>query len=217
MMTARRIKELLAASTNTNTSTTKIKHVLKKDLGLSFLKVKALSLQTNSVKSVACRQAYAQEMLGALNLGYRIVNVDESWMATMTFRYRSWSETGRPNARPLKELPLRVTLIAAIDNRGASYLSIATGNTDSDVFVTYLYHLAAALDREADDWRKETLFLLDNAPYHKSDQTRAAIKKLGLRVIFSGPYSFESAPIEAWFALLKTGELNPDGVKVGKR
>ena len=52
------------------------------------------------------------------------------------------------------------------------------------------------LDCEADDWRKETLILLDNAPYHKSTQTRAAIKKLGLPVIFSGPYSYESAPVE---------------------
>ena len=47
------------------------------------------------------------------------------------------------------------------------------------------------MDREADDWRKETVMLLDNAPYHRSDQARAAIKKLGLRVIYSGPYSFE--------------------------
>ena len=91
---------------------------------------------------------------------------------------------------------MRVTLIAAIDNRGATYLSVATGNTDSDTFVAYLYHLATVLDCEADDWRKETLILLDNAPYHKSTQTRAAIKKLGLPVIFSGPYSYESAPVE---------------------
>ena len=78
-------------------------------------------------------------------------------------------DRGKPNARTLKELPCRVTLIAAIDNFGASYLSVATGNTDSDVFVSYLYHLAAILDRESGDWRKNTVFLLDNAPYHRSD------------------------------------------------
>ena len=26
-----------------------------------------------------------------------------------------------------------------------------------------------------------------------------------------------SAPIETWFALLKTGDLNPQGIQVGKR
>ena len=135
-------------------------------------------------------------MLGCLNLGYRVLNVDESWMTTMTFRYRTWSATGKLNARTLKELPSRVTLIAAIDTLGAAYVSIATGTTDSDVFVAYLWHLAAVLEAEDPDFRKKTLLLLDNAPYHKSEQTRAAIKKLGLPVIFSGPYSFESAPIE---------------------
>ena len=85
-----------------------------------------------------------------------------------------------------------MTLIGTIDTAGAAYLSIASGNTDSDVFVTFLYHLAAVLDSETDEWRETTLLLLDNATYHRSDQTRAVIKKLGLRVIYSGPYSFES-------------------------
>ena len=91
---------------------------------------------------------------------------------------------------------MRVTLIAAIDNRGAAYLSLATGCTDSDTFVAYLYHLAATLDREADNWRAETFILFDNASYHRSEQKRFAIKKLGLRVCYSGPYSYESAPCE---------------------
>ena len=91
---------------------------------------------------------------------------------------------------------MRVTLIAAIDNRGTAYLSLATGCTDSDIFIAYLYHLTTELDRQGDDWRKQTLILLDNAPYHRSQQTRAAIKKLGLRVCYSGPYSYESAPVE---------------------
>ena len=77
--------------------------------------------------------------------------------------------------------------------------------------------LAALLDRESDDWRKSTAFLLDNATYHRSSETREAFRKLGLRVIFSGPYSYTAAPIERWFSCLKTGDLNPEGVQVGKR
>ena len=96
-------------------------------------------------------------------------------------------------------------------------MTIATGNTDSDVFVSFLFYLAATLDRESDDWRDKTMFLLDNASYHKSDQTRAAIKKLGIRVIFSGPYAYTAAPCEMWFAKVKFGDLNPDCIKVGKR
>ena len=54
------------------------------------------------------------------------------------------------------------------------------------------------------------MFLLDNATYHSSDETRSVFKLLDLVVIFSGTYSYSAAPIERLFSGLKTGELNPD-------
>ena len=67
------------------------------------------------------------------------------------------------------------------------------------------------LDNESPDWRDNTVFLWDNAPYHSSQETRAAIQALGVKIIFSGPYSYSGAAIETLFAHLKLGELNPDG------
>jgi len=46
---------------------------------------------------------------------------------------------------------------------------------------------------------------------------RAAIKKLGIKTIYSGPYSYISAPIELYFGLLKRGDLNPERQQLGKR
>jgi transposase len=51
---------------------------------------------------------------------------------------------------------------------------------------------------------------MDNAKYHKSAEVRAAVKKLGIPLIYSGPYSYISAPIELYFGLLKRGDLNPE-------
>ena len=102
MMTTNRLKNELKARHNLDVSVTTIRLLLKRQLGLSYLKVKALSPQTNSIRSLACRQAYAMRMLGAMLTGRRIINVDESWLATMTHRYRSWAARGRPNAHVLK-------------------------------------------------------------------------------------------------------------------
>ena len=66
-------------------------------------------------------------------------------------------------------------------------------------------------------WREETVILLDNATYHRSAEVRAGFKKLGVPVIYSGPYSFVSAPVERYFALLKRGDLNPERLQLGKR
>ena len=61
------------------------------------------------------------------------------------------------------------------------------------------------------------MFLWDNASYHASAETRAVLQKLGIKIIFSGPYSYSAAPIELLFGSLKVGELNPDRLPTGKR
>ena len=73
------------------------------------------------------------------------------------------------------------------------------------------------LDSEDPLWRDTSVILLDNASYHQSMEARAGFKKLGLPVIFSGPYSYVSAPVELYFGLLKRGDLNPERLQLGKR
>jgi hypothetical protein len=43
------------------------------------------------------------------------------------------------------------------------------------------------------------------------------MRKLELQVIWSGPYSYSTAPIEMVFGNLKFGELNPDKKSTGKK
>ena len=114
-------------------------------------------------------------------------------------------------------MPGRVALIAGIDSQGSTYMALSTGNTDSDVMVTFFSHLIALLDLEESNWRDRTIILLDNAKYHHSITTENAMKRFGLRVIFSGPYAYTSAPVETFFSHLKSGELNPLKLQLGKR
>ena len=119
--------------------------------------------------------------------------------------------------RPEKQLRPRASFLAAIDNFGAAYISLGTSNTDSGVMIAFFYELCKVLDGEDPLWRDRTVVLLDNAAYHRSAEVRAAIKKLGMPVIYSGPYSYISAPIELYFGLLKRGDLNPERQQLGKR
>ena len=61
------------------------------------------------------------------------------------------------------------------------------------------------------------MFQWDNASYHSSQETKAAVQALGLKTIYSGPYSFSAAPIELLFGGLKNCELNPEGRTTSKR
>ena len=81
----------------------------------------------------------------------------------------------------------------------------------------YLIHLVNQLDQERSSWRDDTVLLLDGARYHTGTEVREYLQKLELQVIWSGPYSYSTAPIETVFSALKFGQLNQDRKPTGKK
>ena len=67
----------------------------------------------------------------------------------------------------------------------------------------FLRKLVLKLDQEDAEWRSNTVILLDNAPYHKSDSTINLMQGLKIPVLFTGPHSYDAAPIELLFAAFK--------------
>ena len=70
------------------------------------------------------------------------------------------------------------------------------------VFLTYLVEL---LDQESSSWRDDTVLLFDCAKYHVGLDIKNYMRKLELPVIYSGPYSYDAAPVEKVFGHLKFG------------
>ena len=58
---------------------------------------------------------------------------------------------------------------------------------------------------------------MDGARYHTGDEIRQYLHKMQLKVIWSAPYSYSTAPIELLFGGLKFGELNPEKLSMGKK
>lgn len=83
--------------------------------------------------------------------------------------------------------------------------------------LVYLQYLVEQLDEERPSWRDDTVLLLDGARYHTGSKVREYLRKLDLQVIWSGPYSYSTAPIEMVFGALKFGDLNPDKKPTGKK
>ena len=108
-------------------------------------------------------------------------------------------------------------MIAAIDNFGETYISLTQVNTNESVFSCYLEKLVAVLNKERPGWKEDTVLLVDGAKYHKSGITRQVFQRIGCQVCFTGPYSYETAPIELYFSLMKKTNLNPTRAKTGKK
>ena len=194
-----------------------VKTVMKDDLGLAYRMTKKIPVQANQLRCLVLRQQYAMAMLPLLQNGTTILNIDESWIQSTNFIRSTWSVKGTLSTMPEKPISYRIALIAALDTEGRIYYSLTQANTDQNVMMVYLQYLVDQLDLERPSWKDDTVLLLDGARYHTGSQVRKYLRKLEVQVIWSGPYSYSTAPIEMVFGALKSGELNPDRKPTGKK
>ena len=81
----------------------------------------------------------------------------------------------------------------------------------------FIEHLVAKLDNENAHWRNSTVLSWDGASYHRSKQTLKMLERLNVPIMMSGPYSYEAAPCELFFAAFKRADINPTHVPLGKK
>ena len=189
--------------------------LLKKEGGLSYRMTKAVGIHYNTEENMVVRQQYAFAILQQLLFGQRVINLDETTLPTLSFSRKQWLPKKGSNAVPTKNLSPKLTMIAAIETDGRVYAALSQAYTDSDTLFLFVYWLVKQLDAETPNWRSDTVFLLDGATYHKSEQTRKYFAQLKLDVVFTGPYSAPSSPVEQLFNGLKRGDLNPRDESTG--
>ena len=128
-----------------------------------------------------------------------------------------WRERGAVNSQPLKKTRPRVSLIVAIFSTGEVYYCVSLSNTNADTFLLWLTKLTQRLDTDRPGWASTVLFTLDGAKYHRTAPVREQMAGLGMRVAISGPYQYDVAPVELYFAQLKQTYWNKEAMKTGKK
>ena len=94
-------------------------------------------------------------------------------------------------------------MIVAVDNYGDLYLELHQSNTNADSFGQFIIGLVQKLDRDRPGWREDTIWQLDGAKYHLTDQVRDVMRQYKVPAVVSSPYSFDVAPCELFFAAFK--------------
>ena len=81
----------------------------------------------------------------------------------------------------------------------------------------FFWHLVKLLNKKNPNWRRETILLLDNAPYHQSTTMMEFYAEQALPIMFTGPHSYAAAPVEMFFAAFKRDDINPRKLPTGKQ
>ena len=67
-----------------------IREVMKEEFDLRFTKTKMSVAEINSLRVKFCRQCQAKAIVGALDCGWRIINVDETFLVDTNFLRCKW-------------------------------------------------------------------------------------------------------------------------------
>ena len=103
----------------------------------------------------------------------------------------------------------RISMILAFDSEGEVYYALTQVSTDTAIMKMFLSQLASRLDIDRPQWRKDSVILLDGAPYHMCNEVRLHMLYLRLPIIFTAPASYDASPVEKFFAYFKNQDINP--------
>lgn len=102
----------------------------------------------------------------------------------------------------------KLNVIAGLSEGGIVAPMTHDCSTDSEIFNFWLEHSLLP------EIPKNSLVVLDNASFHKSEKTKEIVEKFSCRLLFLPPYSPDLNPIEKFWASLKAKiKKIVDGIK----
>ena len=101
-----------------------VRETMKVDLHLAYRPLKRISFRGNSARCLILRKMFAESMIGLLEKGKRIINVDETWINLKNYTRRRWRWRGVINSVNTKEISPRISFFAAISTEGELYFSL---------------------------------------------------------------------------------------------
>ena len=194
-----------------------LRGILQNELGMRYCPIKGTSWQGNSSKNLILRQHFAEAFLKVDLSKKTIVNIDETWLGMSDFRRMKWRPRGKPNSVPKKRVQPRISMITGLDTNGSVFVSLSDSNTNSPVMQLFFSHFIRMMDKKRKDWRRDTVILLDGAPYHTSLVMMEYYEEQQLPLLFTGPHSYAASPIELFFAHFKRSDINPRKLPLGKK
>ena len=127
-----------------------------------------------------------------------LVYIDESGIEMQSCKERGWGEKSKKLiGKKSGKYYQRTNIIAGYVNRKSMAPMLFNGSCNTELFEAWLEQ---CLIKEL---KPGQIVIMDNASFHKSQQTRDLIEAAGCKLIFLPPYSPDLNPIEKFWANMK--------------
>ena len=142
-------------------------------------------------------RAFFLEVDALVDTGVDVISIDETGFLSNQYPLRGYGVRGR-RLRISQRHPKRfkVTGITAISCHGLVAMDLLPGNADGRTFQNFVRRAFAAAPN--------SVAIMDNIGFHKSETVRQLAELNGVRILFTPPYSPECNPVEHFFSAAKT-------------
>ena len=115
----------------------------------------------------------------------------------------SWGKRGI--SAELKSLLFKgsMSILLWIFSTGAYYWSIIQSSVNSSIFSQYLKMMSDWINNKKVFEERRIVYILDNYPSHRANETKQVMKVLNLYYLFFPSYSLQLAPVELCFNTFK--------------
>lgn len=190
---------------------------MREKLNATYKMIRPIKLAHNHLNAKLQRQYAASRLIDLLYCDTRVINIDESVIKFTDHRNRGWIPKLVQNQVTSNVRLEGINFICGLASTGEVFYTVNFGKTNSDSFGWFIIKMVEFLDGQDIDWRSNTVIMVDNAQYHRSEATKKLIVNMKVPLMFLGPYQFRVAPVEMIFNYVKQQQLNPLHSKLTSR
>ena len=202
-LTAKDVTESINKELRTSHPVSFIRNMMKRDVNLSFKRVKSRPNNVDFKRVHSIRSLFAVKFSKIVSEKSLLINIDESSINKDVKIAYSWGIKGKPIESQNSSLAGSASIIMAICSNGAWISKVINKTINSDCFIWFLKIMVDWLQsHNYFEWSR-VIVLLDNCSIHKSGQTLAVFESLKFATMFIPAYSPEFAPVEYWFSQIK--------------
>ena len=200
--------ELLKKKFSVTVDETTIGRRLKK-LGMTCQKPEYEAAQKDNEKvRKFCKDTFPRIVQMALNLDADVVFLDEAGIGMRTRSGRTWGLRGETPQVKAVDGKAGFNLLSSVSWNGEMKFSVRDRTINSTIFIEFLEQLIAGRERP-------TIVIMDQASYHKSQQTKKYIRanRDRLKVFFLPVYAPSLNPDEQVWNDVKTNRIGKQPIK----
>jgi transposase len=183
-------------------STMTISRIMRNKLKMRYRKTVLKNQKLSEDNYIIMNFLFLKAICRCIRLGLKLIYIDETGFSLNNTNLRMWRKNKEEILKgPKKDSHQKINLIMAINNQEIIYGQYYYNETiDSEEFLNFLSELLKKMNKNE---IKNSVFVLDNATYHATNDIKKFAKQNQLKFLFTIPYKSQFNCIEYAFNLMK--------------